>query len=377
MIVTRKHISRRAVLGGAGAALALPLLDAMVPAFTPLRASPASGTRRLATVYVPNGVVMERWTPVAEGRDFDLPPTLAPLAPHREDLLVLSGLVHQTAFALPGEGAGDHARAAACYLTGAHPKKTEGVDIRAGVSMDQIAARRVGSKTPLPSLELGCDPGRPPRRLRRRIQLRLRQHALVEERDDAAPGRDRSPRRVRAVVRRRAGHERRRPPAAPRRRPQHPRRAARRCPPAAADARRRRPGEGGAVPRRRPRCRAAHPQRRAPGRPRAAGLRETGRHSGPLRGPCPDDVRPAGAGVPDGPDAGGDLHHVAGVELADLSRTGDSRPAPSALAPPERPGEDREAGPDQRPPHRPVRVLSGPAAGDRGTRTARCSTRRS
>ena len=158
MIVTKTHVSRRTVLRGVGATLALPLLDAMTPAFTPLRLSAAGPTRRLATVYVPNGIIMERWTPALEGRDFDLPPTLAPLAPHRGDLLVLSGLVHRTAYPLPGEGAGDHARAAACYLTGVHPKKTEGADIRAGVSMDQIAARHVGSETQLASLELGCDP---------------------------------------------------------------------------------------------------------------------------------------------------------------------------------------------------------------------------
>ena len=130
----------------------------MVPAFSPIRLSAASPTRRLTTVYVPNGIIMEQWTPSAEGADFDLPRTLAPLAPHRDDLLVLTGLVHQTAYPLPGEGAGDHARAAACYLTGVHPKKTEGADIRAGVSMDQIAAQHVGAQTQLASLELGCDP---------------------------------------------------------------------------------------------------------------------------------------------------------------------------------------------------------------------------
>ena len=110
------------------------------------------------TVYVPNGIIMERWTPTTDGAGFDLPPTLAPLAPFRDDLLVLTGLVHQTAYPLPGEGAGDHARAAACYLTGVHPRKTEGADIRAGVSADQIAARHVGTETQLASLELGCDP---------------------------------------------------------------------------------------------------------------------------------------------------------------------------------------------------------------------------
>jgi hypothetical protein len=158
MIVTKKSLSRRAVLRGLGATLALPLLDAMVPAFGPMRASAASPVRRLATVYVPNGIIMDRWTPAIAGAGFDLPPTLASLAPFRDRLLVLSGLVHQTAFPLPGEGAGDHARAAACFLTGVHPKKTEGADIRAGVSMDQIAARHVGADTQFASLELGCDP---------------------------------------------------------------------------------------------------------------------------------------------------------------------------------------------------------------------------
>lgn len=158
MIITKRSISRRTVLRGLGATMGLPLLDAMVPALRPIRVSAASPTRRLATVYVPNGIIMDRWTPLTEGAGFDLPPTLASLAPFRDDLLVLSGLVHQTAFPLTGEGAGDHARAAACYLTGVHPKKTEGADIRAGVSMDQIAARHVGAETQLASLELGCDP---------------------------------------------------------------------------------------------------------------------------------------------------------------------------------------------------------------------------
>ena len=158
MIVMKKRVSRRAVLRGLGATLALPLLDAMVPAFGPIRLSAASPARRLATVYVPNGIIMNQWTPAIEGAGFELTPTLSALAPFRDRLLVLSGLVHQTAYPLPGEGAGDHARAAACFLTGVHPKKTEGADIRAGLSMDQIAAQHVGAETQLASLELGCDP---------------------------------------------------------------------------------------------------------------------------------------------------------------------------------------------------------------------------
>ena len=94
-------------------------------------------------VYVPNGVVMEQWTPDTAGTAFDVKPVMRPLAPYRERLTVLSGLANKHGDALPGEGAGDHARAAGAFLTGVHPKKTAGADIRAGISMDQIAARRV------------------------------------------------------------------------------------------------------------------------------------------------------------------------------------------------------------------------------------------
>ena len=154
--ILRKHLSRRAVLRGLGATVALPMLDAMTPAFA---GSTARRSVRLVFVYVPNGVVMADWTPKVAGREFDLPRILKPLEPFRDDAFVLSGLAHHNAKAL-GDGAGDHARAGACFLTGVHPRKTAGADIHSGVSADQIAARAVGSETRLPSLELGCEESR-------------------------------------------------------------------------------------------------------------------------------------------------------------------------------------------------------------------------
>jgi hypothetical protein len=150
-----KRLSRRTVLKGIGAGVALPLLEAMVQARSGVSASP----RRLVFVYVPIGAHMPAWTPVAEGAGFELSPTLEPLAPFREDLLVLSGLTHDKARA-NGDGPGDHARAAAAFLTGAQPRKTAGADIRAGISADQVAAQAVGARTRFRSLELGCEPGR-------------------------------------------------------------------------------------------------------------------------------------------------------------------------------------------------------------------------
>ena len=168
MTVTRKHMDRRSFLRGAGVALGLPFLDAMSPAFAGSANPWDKPVARLAIVYVPNGIIMDKWTPSAEGSGFPLSPILQPLAPFRDRFCVLSGLTSRPAFPNPGEGTGDHARAAATFLTGVHPKKTEGADIRAGISMDQIAAWELGKTTQLSSLELcldsseligGCDAG--------------------------------------------------------------------------------------------------------------------------------------------------------------------------------------------------------------------------
>ena len=168
MIITKTHLPRRTFLRGVGATLALPLLDGMVPALSPLRASAAAPVKRLGVVYVPNGIVMNQWTPDTTGSGFEMKPVMQPFEPFRDRLTVLSGLANKHGDALPGEGAGDHARAAGAFLTGVHPKKTAGADIRAGVSMDQIAAREFAQETQLASLELSldskeplgaCDPG--------------------------------------------------------------------------------------------------------------------------------------------------------------------------------------------------------------------------
>jgi len=168
MIITKKHLPRRTFLRGLGASVALPLLDSMVPALTAQELTSALPVKRLGIIYVPNGVFMDNWTPPEGGSDFSLPSTMEPLAPFQDQMLVLTGLSNKMGDAWPGEGAGDHARAAGAYLTGVHPKKTEGADLQAGLSMDQIIARQLGQHTQLTSLELSlesrenvgaCDPG--------------------------------------------------------------------------------------------------------------------------------------------------------------------------------------------------------------------------
>jgi hypothetical protein len=168
MIITKKHLPRRTFLRGVGVSLALPLLDGMVPALAALSTTAAKPVKRLGIVYVPNGIFMDRWTPAGGDGALELTQTLQPLTPFRDKMLLVSGLANRQGDPLPGEGAGDHARAAGAYLTGVHPKKTEGADIRAGLSMDQIAAQVLGQETQLSSLELclesedragSCDPG--------------------------------------------------------------------------------------------------------------------------------------------------------------------------------------------------------------------------
>jgi hypothetical protein len=156
MIITGKHLSRRTILRGMGAMVALPALDAMTPALAAAAAKKADAPLRLAFAYVPNGVTMEQWTPAAEGAGFELTRILKPLAPVKDRMLVLSGLEHNNGNAL-GDGPGDHARAGAVFLTGVHCRKTAGADIKNGVSVDQIAARQIGSQTRLGSIELGCE----------------------------------------------------------------------------------------------------------------------------------------------------------------------------------------------------------------------------
>jgi len=127
----------------------------MLPAFA--TAADTASPVRMGVVYVPNGIIMSKWTPATEGAGYEMTHTLEPLAPFRDKMLVLSGLVDKTALALAGEGAGDHARAAATFLSGIHPKKTEGAGIQAGLTVDQFVAKELGKDTQLTSLELALD----------------------------------------------------------------------------------------------------------------------------------------------------------------------------------------------------------------------------
>jgi hypothetical protein len=149
------HLPRRTFLRGVGAAIALPVLDAMTPAFAKQAAAPG----RLMIVYAPNGMMPYYWFPEKTGADFEFPRIMKPLERFRKDILVVSNLAHSNALAL-GDGPGDHSRAVACYLTGVHPKKTEGADIRCGVSVDQVAARKLGAATRFASLEVTCEDSR-------------------------------------------------------------------------------------------------------------------------------------------------------------------------------------------------------------------------
>lgn len=150
------EISRRTALRGLGTAIALPWLEAMQPAARALAAN-SGAPRRMAFLYVPNGAHMKDWTPATEGPLESLPFILEPLEALKGDFSVLTGLAQRGGEAL-GDGPGDHARGLASFLTGAHPVKTDGAGIKAGVSVDQVAARKLGAATRLPSLELGCDP---------------------------------------------------------------------------------------------------------------------------------------------------------------------------------------------------------------------------
>ena len=152
MIITKRALPRRVFLRGTGVTLALPFLDAMVPA---LSAAPKPASR-LGVVYVPNGATMAKWQPGVSGPLGELPPTLAPLAPFKDQVIIPVGLSQKQAEAF-GDGNGDHSRAGTVFLSGVHPKRTEGGDVRAGTTMDQIAAQELGKDTRLRSLEMAME----------------------------------------------------------------------------------------------------------------------------------------------------------------------------------------------------------------------------
>lgn len=165
MLISKKYLSRRALLRGAGAALSLPLLDAMFPALTPLAKAAAAPKLRFGASYFPNGAIMQQFTPKQAGPAFEFTEILKPLEPYRDQLAVITNLTRSH----PGSQVGDHAVSAAGFLTGVWPKRTEAEDVLANTTIDQVVARRIGQDTPLPSLELatedftgyvgGCSPG--------------------------------------------------------------------------------------------------------------------------------------------------------------------------------------------------------------------------
>jgi hypothetical protein len=157
MTVKKLALPRRTVLRGMGAAVALPLLDAMVPAFTATVKTAASPVKRLGVIYTPHSMIMKFFTPATEGTDFELTPILRPIERFRDQLTIITGLANAGADAID-QGSGPHSRVSGCWLNGTRVRRTEGADIHAGRTMDQFAADELGKESPLRSLELALEP---------------------------------------------------------------------------------------------------------------------------------------------------------------------------------------------------------------------------
>ena len=154
MFITKKCLSRRTVLRGMGAAFALPFLESMVPAATPLAQTAARPRTRFGAIYFPHGATMDKWTPAAEGSAFEFSEILQPLKPFKDRVNVISGLSHPQAYG-GGSATSNHTRSAAAFLSGAQAKA--GTQAYLGITMDQLAAQKIGQDTPLPSIELGIE----------------------------------------------------------------------------------------------------------------------------------------------------------------------------------------------------------------------------
>ena len=152
MFIHKAALPRRRILKGMGAALALPLLDAMVPALTPTVKTAAAPRKRLGCVYIPHGAIMDRWTPATAGTGFEFTPILSPLEPFRDSLTIVTNLTR------PEQGYDtNHAGAPASWLAGVPPKRTAGPDYSLGITVDQLVARTIGQETVFPSIELATE----------------------------------------------------------------------------------------------------------------------------------------------------------------------------------------------------------------------------
>src|SRR3954470_10371599 len=153
MYVSRKSIPRRTFLSGMGVMVGLPLLEAMVPAFTALAQTAANPKPRFGAVYFPNGAIVDQWIPEQVGAGFAFKPILKPLEPFKDQMVIVSNLTRSH----PGSQVGDHAVSAAGFLTGVWPKRTEAEDVFANTSIDQVVAQQIGQETPFPSLEVATE----------------------------------------------------------------------------------------------------------------------------------------------------------------------------------------------------------------------------
>src|SRR6185436_20139784 len=164
MVIFKRSLPRRTFLRGMGAAVALPFLESMAPAMTPLAQASAKSPLRFGGVYLPNGCVMDNWTPKTTDGSLDILPVLKPLDPFRNQMTLVGNLTRAG-----GKNSTDHAVSSAGWLTGALAKQTEAEDIKVGISIDQVLARDIGQETPIPSIEFatedfggydgGCVPG--------------------------------------------------------------------------------------------------------------------------------------------------------------------------------------------------------------------------
>jgi len=156
MFITKKHLSRRTFLRGAGVTLALPFLESMVPAQTPLAQTAALPKTRFGAIYIPHGSIIGKWKPKTAGSGFEMTEILKPLEPYRNQMTIVSNLAHPSAYGGDGSAGAHHARSSAVYLSGVHPES--GPQASLGITADQVIAQRLGQGTPLPSLELCIEP---------------------------------------------------------------------------------------------------------------------------------------------------------------------------------------------------------------------------